>query len=101
MSCAASRITVSVLRPRKSTFSKPIFSMISIGHWLMERMPPRPDSPLVGRWSGTYWTSGLSEMMTPAAWLLAWRATPSSCLAVSTSSRTRGSLLYFCSRSAE
>jgi len=42
-------------------------------------------SPEEGRWRGKRLTSGSGAITTPAAWVLAWRATPSSSRAVSMS----------------
>ena len=45
-----------------------------------------------GLWRGTCSTSGSREMTTPAAWVLAWRDSPSSFWAVSTRFRTCSSI---------
>ena len=56
------------------------------------------ESELVAFWSGMSSVRGSREMTTPAAWVEAFRATPSSCLAKSITRLTPGSESY-CSRS--
>ena len=47
--------------------------------------------PSVARWSGMISVSGSRVMTMPAAWVDAWRETPSSCLAMPMSLSTRSS----------
>ena len=68
---AVSRM-VRFARPRKSIFSRPIFSTAIMSYWVITR------SPLVAFCSGTCSINGSREMITPAACVLACRATPSS-----------------------
>ncbi len=94
--CLAMRSTarpriVRLASPRKSILSSPIWATCSIAYWVVGSASG--SSPRAGRWSGTCSTSGSFEMTTPAACVLACRATPSSPCAVSTSRRTSGSSL--------
>ncbi len=78
--CSAMRSTalrriVRFDRPRKSNLSRPSASMPCISYWVMSA------SELVARWSGISSVSGSREITTPAAWVDALRATPSSCWA--------------------
>ncbi len=75
-------MTVRVLRPRKSNFTRPAFSTMSLSYWVT-----MPVSSPAGRKQGTYSHSGRSPMTTPAACLPAWRFSPSSPFATSSSSR--------------
>ena len=75
-------MTVRVLSPRKSNFTSPAFSTMSLSYWVT-----MPSSSPAGRKHGTYSHSGRSPMTTPAACLPAWRFNPSSRLATSSSSR--------------
>ena len=61
---------VSVRRPSRSIFSMPAFSRSFMANWLMT-------TSFILQ-SGMNSTSGLSAMTTPAAWVEAWRASPSS-----------------------
>ena len=67
----ASRTTVSVLRPRKSIFSRPASSSGPDSHWAMTL-------PSLSFVSGTISMSGRSPMTTPAAWVPVWRGMSSS-----------------------
>ena len=58
-------------------------------------MPPSPK-----RTSGVYSISGPAEITTPAACVLALRASPSICFAVSSSLRTAGCVAYIVFNSA-
>ena len=71
----ALRRIVRLDRPRKSNLSRPSASMPCISYWVMSA------SELVAFWSGISSVSGSREMTTPAAWVDALRATPSSCWA--------------------
>jgi len=77
---AVSRI-VRLVRPRKSILSRPSRATLFMSYWVINR------SPFVARWSGTSSVRGSREMITPAAWVLACRATPSSFCARSVSRR--------------
>ena len=79
-------------RPRKSNLSRPSASIACISYWVIS------ESEFVAFWSGMSSVSGSREMTTPAAWVEALRATPSSCLAKSMTRFTAGSASY-CSRS--
>ena len=72
----ASARMVRLMRPRKSNFSRPSASQACISNWVMVVRPS------VARWSGMISVSGSRLMTIPAAWVEAWRATPSSCLAI-------------------
>ena len=85
---SVSRITVRVLSPRKSIFSRPSLSMVPIGYWVVMT------SSL--RCSGTYSTTGFPVISTPAAWVEACLGMPSSVRAVSISCFTRGCSSYIC-----
>ncbi len=75
--CSAIRSTawrrmVRLERPRKSNLSRPSASTPCISYWVISA------SELVARWSGMSSVSGSRLMTTPAAWVEALRATPSS-----------------------
>ena len=59
-------------RPRKSNFSRPSASIPCISYWVISA------SEFVAFWSGMSSVSGSRLMTTPAAWVEALRATPSS-----------------------
>ena len=82
---SVSSMIVSVVRARKSIFSRPIFSTSVIGYIVVI-------SSLLDLYSGTKSVIGCGEITTPAACVEAWRARPSRRLATSISSLTRGSL---------
>ncbi len=77
--------------PRKSILSRPISATCAIANCVVGI---DDSSPRVGRCSGTCSASGSREITTPAACVLACRATPSSRRAVSTSRLTCGSTSY-------
>ena len=79
--------------PRKSNLSRPIASMACISYWVISA------SELVAFWRGMSSVSGSRLMTTPAAWVLAFRATPSRCRAKSVMRLIAGSAST-CSRSA-
>jgi hypothetical protein len=72
-------------RPRKSNFRSPSASMPCISYWVISA------SEFVAFWSGISSVSGSREMTTPAAWVEAFRATPSSWRAKSVMRLTDGS----------
>ena len=80
----ASSKTVRFRRPRKSIFSSPSSSRVTMVYW------QTMDSSF--RASGTYSYTGRLVMTTPAAWVEAWRGIPSSACAMSMSRRTRSSV---------
>ncbi len=92
ISSTASARMVRLMRPRKSNFSRPSASQACISNWVMVV------SPSVARWSGMISVSGSRLMTIPAAWVEAWRATPSSWRAAPISCSTRSSPAI-CSRS--
>ena len=61
-------------RPRKSNLSRPSASIACISYWVISA------SEFVAFWSGMSSVSGSRLMTTPAAWVDALRATPSSWL---------------------
>ena len=67
----ASRITVNVLRPRKSIFSSPSSSIVVIVNWVVTE-------PSCARASGTNSSIGFGPITTPAAWTELFRGSPSS-----------------------
>ncbi len=73
------------MRPRKSNFSRPSVSQACISNWVMVVLPS------VARWSGMISVSGSRLITIPAAWVEAWRETPSSCFAMPMSLSTRSS----------
>ena len=73
--------------PRKSNFSRPSASMPCISYWVISA------SEFVAFWSGMSSVSGSREITTPAAWVEALRATPSSWRAKSMIRLTAGSLV--------
>ena len=79
------RRMVRLERPRKSNLSRPSASTPCISYWVISA------SELVAFWSGISSVSGSRLMTTPAAWVEALRATPSSCCARSMSRLTSGS----------
>ena len=79
--------------PRKSNLSSPSASIACISYWVIS------PSELVAFWSGISSVSGSRLMTTPAAWVEALRATPSSWRAKSMIRLTPGSAST-CSRSA-
>ena len=81
----ASARMVRLMRPRKSNFRRPSASQACISNWVMVVLPS------VARWSGMISVSGSRLITIPAAWVEAWRATPSSCLAIPISLSTRSS----------
>ncbi len=81
---SASRITVSVVRPRKSIFNMPAFSRQFMSYWLTttcssSALEPEPLDVCVH--TGTYSCTGPGAMTTPAAWTPVWRLSPSSAIA--------------------
>ena len=84
MRSTAWRRIVRFERPRKSNLSRPSASTPCISYWVMS------PSEFVAFWSGMSSVSGSRLMTTPAAWVEALRATPSSCWARSTSRPTWG-----------
>ena len=72
-------------RPRKSNFSRPSASIACISYWVISA------SEFVAFWSGMSSVSGSRLMTTPAAWVEALRATPSSWRAKSMIRLTAGS----------
>ena len=70
--------------PRKSIFRSPSSSRVVMVNWVTT------DSSLFAR--GTYSSTGSAVITTPAAWVEACRGIPSTFRAVSSSSRTWGSL---------
>ena len=79
----ASSSTVRFRRPRKSIFSRPSSSRVTMVYW------QTMESSFRAR--GTYSYTGRLVMTTPAAWVEAWRGIPSKARAVSMSLWTRGS----------
>ena len=63
-------MTVMVLRPRKSNLTRPAFSTRFMSHWVTVSL-------FLPLYSGTYSVMAVSETTTPAAWVEAWRASPS------------------------
>ncbi len=80
ISFSASVRIVSVVRPRKSIFNRPIFSMATMSKAVTI-------SSFLVLCSGTSSVSGLGEITTPAAWTPELRTMPSSLFAVSINSR--------------
>src|ERR1035441_9749493 len=78
---------VSVVRPRKSIFSRPIFSMATMSKAVTI-------SSFLVLCSGTNSISGRGEITTPAACTPEFRTRPSSFRAVSSNCRTCGSFWY-------
>ena len=70
-----------MVRPRKSNFTSPACSTYFMENWVTSV------SAFGSRYSGTRSISGRSPITTPAAWVLAWRYSPSSCSATSISRR--------------
>ena len=83
---SVSRITVSVLSPRRSTFKSPNSSSVPIGNCVVT------DSSFF--WSGTNSLIGFSDITTPEACVEAWRGSPSSLQERSMSLFTFASVLY-------
>ncbi|OQC48633.1 MAG: hypothetical protein BWX58_01100 [Deltaproteobacteria bacterium ADurb.Bin026] len=79
-------ISVSVSRPRKSIFIKPIFSMVFMGYWVTV-------SPFWPLYKGRCSVRCLFEITMPAAWVDACRERPSSTMALSKSSLIFASFL--------
>ena len=67
--------------------------MVPMGYWVVITSS--------FRCSGTYSITGLPVIRTPAAWVDACRGMPSSVIAVSISSFTRGCSSYICRRDGE
>src|SRR5947199_340875 len=82
-------MTVSVVSPRKSILSRPMVSRSSIAYCVVI-------SSLLLLYSGTISCKGWGEITTPAAWVEAWRASPSRRPATSINSATRGSRSLSC-----
>ena len=82
----ASSSTVRFRSPRKSIFSRPSSSRVTMVYW------HTMDSSFRAR--GTYSYTGRLVMTTPAAWVEAWRGIPSRARAVSMSLWTLGSPWY-------
>ena len=82
ISSTAFFITVSVRSPSTSNFSRPTSVTASLSNCVVS------PSPSVERCSGTTPFSGSFEITTPAAWVEACRASPSSPIAVSSRLRT-------------
>ena len=80
---------VRFVRPRKSIFSRPSSATSHMPNCVVGSASASPEE---GRCSGMMFTSGSGAITTPAACVLAWRATPSSSRAVSISLATAGSL---------
>ena len=93
-STAARRI-VRLERPRKSNLRSPSASIPCISYWVIVA------SELVAFWSGISSARGSRLMTTPAAWVEALRATPSSCLAKSMIRRTDGPVVHLLELGAE
>ena len=74
----ASSMTLRLVSPRKSIFSRPICWTPSMSNWVTTA-----SRSLVDRCSGTKFISGSGAMTTPAAWVLAFRQMPSSRRALS------------------
>ena len=84
MSPSASWMIVSVVRPRKSILSIPVFSSAFMSYCVTtidssSREPPEPLELCVH--TGTYSSSGPGAMTMPAACTPAWRESPSSAIA--------------------
>ena len=74
-------MTVRVVSPRKSNFTRPAASTSSLANWVMRTFSP-------GRWyTGTKSHSGRSAITTPAACIPAWRWSPSRAMAICSTSR--------------
>ncbi len=80
---------VSVVRPRKSILSMPVFSRSDISNCVV-------NSCLLLTATGINSSSGTGLMTTPAAWTEEWRAQPSSRLAMSMTFLTCGSVSIAC-----
>jgi hypothetical protein len=81
-----SSMSVSVRRPRKSIFRRPMRSTPCMSYWVV-RSAVLP----LNEARGTNSVSGSGAMTTPAAWVEAWRVVPSRRREMSMSSLTRES----------